>query len=58
MQTSSDGQRLERLEKKIDDGFAEVRTALRSEIRTLLSVIFGLWGATALTVVGVLLNHG
>jgi hypothetical protein len=71
-----------KLEKKIDDGFAAVRTdseaareqilsterALSGEIiaarsdaradfRTLIGVVFAMWTATVLAVVGVLVAH-
>jgi hypothetical protein len=64
MQAVSDEQLMERLEKKVDAGFAEmraefsqVRSESRADFRTLLSVIFGLWATTALAVVGILLGH-
>jgi hypothetical protein len=89
MQALSDDQhiaaieaKVDRLEKKIDDGFAEIRTdsgevrslivsterAFRGEIvaarsdaradfRTLIGVVFVMWTATVLAVIGVLLAH-
>ncbi len=65
--------KVDRLETRIDVGFADMRTqivsserALRGEIlaartdaradfRTLIGVVFAIWTATVLTVVGVLL---
>jgi hypothetical protein len=89
MQALSDDQhiaaieaKVDKLGKKVDDGFASMRTdslavrsqilssehELRSEIiaarsdaradfRTLIAVIFALWAATILAIVGVLLAH-
>jgi hypothetical protein len=89
MQALSDDQhvaaieaKVDRLEKKIDKGFAEMRAdsvevraqivsterALRTEIvavrsdgradfRTLIGVVFAMWTATMLGVIGVLLGH-
>jgi hypothetical protein len=73
---------VDKVEKKIDDGFAEIRKdsgevctvivsterALRSEIvaarsgaradfRTLIGVVFAMWTATVLAVIGVLVAH-
>jgi hypothetical protein len=74
--------KVDRLEEKIDKGFAEMRAdsaevraqivsterALhteivmvrgdgRSDFRTLIAVVFAMWTATVLGVIGVLLNH-
>ncbi|MBS1887938.1 MAG: hypothetical protein JSU06_12200 [Actinobacteria bacterium] len=89
MQALSDGQhiaaieaKVDKLEKKVDDGFAAMRTeaqamraqilsserALRGEIvgarsdaradfRTLIGVVFAMWAATVLAVIGVLAAH-
>jgi len=86
MQALSDDQEVEVLERKIDEGFAEMRrefTAVRTEIgtralsserglrseivaarsearadfRTLIAVVFAMWVATVLAVLGVLAAH-
>jgi hypothetical protein len=89
MQALSDDQhiaaieaKVDRLEKKIDEGFADMRTQIvsseralrveidsvrgevvavrndtRSDFRTALAVVVGMWVATVLAVVEFLLNH-
>jgi len=66
---------VDKLEKKIDDGFAKVdrgfaetraqivsseqavRSDARADFRTLIAVVFSLWAATVLAVVGVLVSQ-
>jgi len=67
MQALSDEQQLARLEKKVDDGFAETKTefadvraesrAVRVEIGNINRTILAMWVATVLAVLGVLAAH-
>jgi hypothetical protein len=64
MQALSDEQQLERLEKKVDDGFAEMRAEFRAIRGEIMALTRGMiWGFVALfgTVIfgfaGILLQH-
>jgi hypothetical protein len=48
-----DEKRVDRLEKKVDDGFAE----LRADFRLLLGVILAMFMAMILGFAGILLQH-
>lgn len=67
MQALSDEQQLERLEKKVDDGFAETKTefadvraefrAVRAEIGSINRTILAMWLTMILGFAAILLQH-
>jgi len=64
MQAMSDEQRVERLEKKVDDGFAEfraefraIRAELRGEIGSVNRSIQAMWLTMILGFAAILLQH-
>jgi hypothetical protein len=60
MQALSDEQQLERLERKVEDGFAEMRAefrALRGEMTGLSHAIYGLFATLILGFAAILLQH-
>jgi hypothetical protein len=64
MQAMSDEQQLERLEKKVDDGFAEtraefraVRAELRGEVGSIHRSIQAMWLTMILGFAAILLQH-
>jgi hypothetical protein len=67
MQAMSDEQRMERLEKKVDDGFAETRAeftdfraefrAIRAEIGSINRSIQAMWLTMILGFAAILLQH-
>jgi hypothetical protein len=65
MQALSDDQQLERLEKKVDDGFADTRTEfrairaeLRAEIGGINQTIHAMWLTMTLGFAGLILALG
>jgi hypothetical protein len=49
--------RMDRLETKIDDGFAEVRSEARADFRTLVTVLLAMFMTMILGFAGILLQH-
>ena len=56
-----DERRIDRLEKKMDDGFAAIRSEHRADFRTLLAIILSMFMAMILgfaaMLVAILLQH-
>jgi hypothetical protein len=52
MQALNDEQQLERLEKKVDDGFAEMRTEFRSIRSDMAIQTHAIWGLFATMIFG------
>ena len=64
MQVLWNGQRIDRLEKrmdrletKVDDGFAAVRSEARTDFRTLLGILLAMFMTMILGFAGILLQH-
>jgi hypothetical protein len=64
MQVLWTGQRIDRLEKrmdrletKVDDGFAAVRSEARTDFRTLLGILLAMFMTMILGFAGILLQH-
>jgi hypothetical protein len=51
-----DERRIDRLEKKMDDGFAELRSEARADFRLLLGVLLAMFMTTILGFAGILLQ--
>jgi hypothetical protein len=49
-----DEKRIDRLEKKMDDGFAAIRSESRADFRTLLAIILSMFMAMILGFAGIL----
>jgi hypothetical protein len=49
---------MDRLEKKMDDGFAQVRSEHRNDYRTLLGIQLAMFMAMILGFAGIILQHG
>jgi hypothetical protein len=49
-----DERRIERLEKKVDDGFEAVRSEARADFRTLLGIILSMFMTMILGFAGIL----
>lgn len=56
-----DERRIDRLEKKMDDGFAAIRSEHRADFRTLLAIVLSMFMAMILgfagMLVAILLQH-
>jgi hypothetical protein len=50
-------QRFDRLEKKVDDGFAAVRSEARADFRTLLAIILSMFITMIFGFAAILLQH-
>ena len=48
---------MDRLETKVDDGFAAVRSEARTDFRTLLGILLAMFMTMILGFAGILLQH-
>jgi hypothetical protein len=49
--------RMDRLERKVDDGFAAVRSEARTDFRTLLGILLAMFMTMILGFAGILVQH-